>query len=267
MEDTTTRAHKITTASGTKTSGAKRALLIGINYVGTDNELNGCHNDVDSVAKRLHEYKITKLKDARGYSHPSRDTILDQMRQHVSATGAGDTLYVHYSGHGSQVRDQNGDEKDGMDETICAISEAGEIEEITDDELYATLVQPLHPEARLRVVLDCCHSGSGLDLPVRYTGGAFHKENKHTEKRNVVMISGCKDPQTSADARISGRYQGALTWALLETVAGGGKSRDYTWRELVDKIQKLLLGSDYDQIPQISFMSRSQADLQCDLYS
>lgn len=39
-----------------------------------------------------------------------------------------------------------------------------------------------------------------------------------SEQKMVTMLSGCRDDQTSADARISGESTGAMTWAFLETM-------------------------------------------------
>ena len=39
----------------------------------------------------------------------------------VEGAQAGDNLFMHYSGHGGSMRDDNGDEKDGMDETLVPL--------------------------------------------------------------------------------------------------------------------------------------------------
>lgn len=67
------------------------------------------------------------------------------------------------AGHGSQKRDWSGDERDGMNETICPTDfrQAGQI---IDDELNRHLVNPLGDGVRLHALLDACHSGTGMDL-------------------------------------------------------------------------------------------------------
>lgn len=66
-------------------------------------------------------------------------------------------------------KDDNGDEKDGMDETLVPLDyqQAGQIR---DDLIFDTLVKPLPEGANLTVVMDCCHSGSILDLPFFING-------------------------------------------------------------------------------------------------
>jgi hypothetical protein len=48
-------------------SQRKKSLLIGINYTGTENELRGCHRDVENVAEFL-SYK--------GYPNDSRSQVI-----------------------------------------------------------------------------------------------------------------------------------------------------------------------------------------------
>ncbi|WP_343426569.1 hypothetical protein [Candidatus Amarolinea dominans] len=53
-------------------------------------------------------------------------------------TQAGDTVFIQYSGHGSQMRDVHGDEEDGMDETILphdTRDPGRQVFDITDDEI------------------------------------------------------------------------------------------------------------------------------------
>ncbi len=61
--------------------------------------------------------------------------MLSAMQWLVAGAQAGDSLLLHFSGHGSQKRDTDGDEEDGMDETICPMDyeRAGVI---VDDELF-----------------------------------------------------------------------------------------------------------------------------------
>jgi hypothetical protein len=72
------------------------------------------------------------------------------MRWLVSDANKHDSLFFHYSGHGSQVRDSNGDEADGYDEVIFPLDYA-QTGTIIDDELHDNLVKPLPPGCRLTV--------------------------------------------------------------------------------------------------------------------
>ncbi|MCS5709943.1 caspase family protein [Candidatus Berkiella aquae] len=203
---------------------AKKALLIGINYIGTSNRLNGCANDMLAMRQELQKNgytDITLISDdyARANYTPSRENILAQLRKIVDNAQPGDEIFFHYSGHGSYTRDLNADEPDGRDETICAISD-GEITDITDDELKKIL-QNLPYGVKLAAIMDCCHSASVFDLK----NNIDKPTTKITTERPhgyTVMLSGCQDNQTSADAFLSGKYQGAMTASFLAEVKKNG---------------------------------------------
>jgi hypothetical protein len=88
--------------------GTRRALLIGINYVGhKQGVLSGCHNDVKNMLeyiKDVHGFKAqncTVLLDDGEHTSPTRDNILAAYRKIVSETKSGDAVFAHYSGHGT----------------------------------------------------------------------------------------------------------------------------------------------------------------------
>ncbi|KAJ3044110.1 Ca(2+)-dependent cysteine protease [Rhizophlyctis rosea] len=162
---------------GTFTAGGKRkALFIGINYFGQQSELRGCINDVWNVHRWLTKnypyapQEILVLTDDQKDPTriPTRQNITNAMRWLVAGAAPGDAFFLHFSGHGSQQRDADGDEEDGTDETIVPVDykTAGQI---TDDEMNAILVRPLPQGSRLTAIFDCCHSGSMMDLPYTYS--------------------------------------------------------------------------------------------------
>ena len=67
---------------------------------------------------------------------------------------AGDIFWITYSGHGSQVPDQNGDESDGLDETWCLYDC-----QILDDTLF-DLWSRFKEGVRIVIFSDSCHSGT-----------------------------------------------------------------------------------------------------------
>ncbi|KAJ3332188.1 Ca(2+)-dependent cysteine protease [Blyttiomyces sp. JEL0837] len=80
----------------------------------------------------------------------------------------GDRFFLHYSGHGGAVVDVDGDEVDGMDETILPLDYETE-GEIVDDDIFKICIAPLPAGSRLIAVFDSCHSGSIMDLQFTYT--------------------------------------------------------------------------------------------------
>ena len=335
----------------------KRALFIGINYVGQSAELSGCVNDVVDMRALLAGANYTEtrvLYDGRwsgpflgelNDTAPTRANMTSAFRWLVAGAGVGDQLFLHYSGHGSQLRSQMFQEADGLDEVIVPVDyeTAGMIR---DDELRALLVTPLRGTgAALRAVLDCCHSGTGIDLRynlgftadgeaargtravhggtragtiaagaaigaaadissvvarltadavraelarwfgadaaagavaaygagtaaepfLEWTGdgdSAIVHEPGTVERRGVqpgagtpdiLVLSGCADDQTSADATFSRRANGALTYhvlADLRTAVASGVWPPVT--TLLRGLRRRIRAAGFDQVPQIS---------------
>ena len=152
----------------------KRALLIGINYVGQQGQLSGCHNDVKNIKKYLtsvHGFnpdEMLILMDDGRHHAPTRKNIVDAFQRITEYSKAGDVVFVHYSGHGGRVRDTSGDEEDGYDETLIPVDfqRAGQI---IDDDILKILVKPIKAGVNCTVLMDCCHSGTVLDLPYRFS--------------------------------------------------------------------------------------------------
>ena len=240
----------------------KKALLVGINYRGTSSALNGCINDVQSMKAYLRKngYKtrdLTIMTDDTEVK-PTRSNIITALLN-LLLSGA-DQLFFHYSGHGSWEWDVSGDERDGRDESLVPLDyqDAGML---TDDQLRGLLTF-MHPNSKFTVILDCCHSGTGMDLTynlrtrTRWVRGmrkrvtSMYKDRRYTDTPGqVIMLSGCLDKQYSADAYEEGKYQGAMTFCLLKAL----KSKESeTWGQLIVQIQKLLKKNRYAQIANLT---------------
>lgn len=164
-------------SAGHSRGSSKKSVLIGINYLGSRRPLSGCINDVKNVKKFLTEkygypsdaahMKVLTDDSRNSSSKPTKRNMISAMRWLVRGARPGDQMFLHFSGHGGQTRDLDGDEDDGLDETIlpCDYSTSGQI---TDDELHDILVKPLPAGAKLTVLFDSCHSGTALDLPYVY---------------------------------------------------------------------------------------------------
>lgn len=264
---------------------AKRALLVGINrYRMAGADLRGCVNDVVNLKKTL----------TSAYGFPSADiTVLTDfdatkkamqagVKELVKSGRAGDVLLFHYSGHGSNVPDDNGDEADTRDEILCP-TDLDWQDPLRDDWLRETF-DTVRDGVNLTVIMDCCHSGSNTravlppDAPImeRYlpspwdlvaaesgrklrgkVRGTLRGSKKAARaksdtlgvKISETLITGCRDTQTSADAFIGGSYNGALTYYLVSSIAAA--SGALTHRQLRDRTAKQLKSNGYDQVPQL----------------
>jgi hypothetical protein len=127
-------------------TGRRKALFIGINYTGQQGELRGCLNDVKNIRAFLEShYKIDEekvLTDDNPSNMPTRENILAGFKWLRDGAQAGDSLILHYSGHGGSQKDQDGDEEDGNDETLCPVDYASS-GVIVDDEVHEVLVKGL----------------------------------------------------------------------------------------------------------------------------
>jgi metacaspase-1 len=142
----------------------KKALLVGINdYPGSGNDLAGCVNDTANLRNLLQKEfgfeaaGIRVLTDAKA----TRAAILDGLESMVAKASAGDVLVFHYSGHGTQVPDQDDDEaEDHLDEALCPHDFSWDGVWIRDDDL-SDVFSRLPKDVHLEVLLDSCHSGTG----------------------------------------------------------------------------------------------------------
>ncbi|KAK4097441.1 hypothetical protein N658DRAFT_489201 [Parathielavia hyrcaniae] len=293
-------------------SGRRKALLIGINYFGEPDELRGCINDVKNVSAFLvenHGYRRENMviltdDQPNPTMQPTRDNILRAMQWLVADAQPNDALFLHFSGHGGQTEDLDGDEEDGSDEVIYPVDHksAGHI---VDDEIHHYVVKPLQPGVRLTAIFDSCHSGSCMDLPYIYsTKGVLKEPNlakeagqglleaaghyargnvagvattifgiaktafkgndayEHTKRTktspaDIIMWSGCKDVQTSADATIASQATGAMSHAFISALR---QNPQQSYVQLLNSVRDIL-EAEYSQKPQLSCSHPLDTDL------
>ncbi|KAI1190364.1 caspase domain-containing protein [Nemania serpens] len=164
-------------------SGRRKALLVGINYFGQRGQLRGCINDVRNMSSYLVEHFGYKREDMviltddqqNPMSQPTKQNLLRAMHWLVKDARRDDSLFFHYSGHGGQTKDLDGDEEDGYDEVIYPV-DFRQVGHITDDEMHRIMVRPLQAGVRLTAIFDSCHSGTALDLPYIYSTQGILKE-------------------------------------------------------------------------------------------
>ena len=256
---------------------AHRALLVGVNkYKLPGSDLQGCVNDVTNVRDILLKFFSFTVEDIRLIvdERATKQGIVDRLAWLVEGAKAGDRLLFHFSGHGSQIRDRDGDElKDHMDEILCPHDMDWDGTFIVDDELKKVF-SGIPKGVVLEVVLDSCHSGTGtrelfaierlppdLSFKPRFLPPpadilARADEDLHVRKMlraanpmNHVLFSACRDNQTSADASIGGHYNGAFTYYLCKHFrdAGGVLTR----AELLSRVRASLKFNGFNQVPQL----------------
>jgi hypothetical protein len=256
----------------------RRALCIGINdYPGTGSDLAGCVNDANDWAAAFTDrgFAVKKLIDRRATGNAIRKAI----ESLVTGARNGDSIVVQYSGHGSFVPDEDGDEPDGTDECLCPYDLKDE-GPITDDELF-DLFSARPQGARVLMISDSCHSGtvarfapittppttkdrnppqrkvrflppaaflSRSDAAKLGTGRA-RRPSSPPGRYGALLLAGCQDTEYSYDAYFEGRANGAFTFVALRSLAS--LTAEATYGDWYKAIRRVLPSQQYPQTPNL----------------
>lgn len=262
----------------------RRALVIGLGLQEDKawGKING-DKDVLYVDKILKDAKfkagnIRKLVNQQA----TKKAIVNAFESLMAQSRRGDLIYVHYSGHGQQMKDVHNDEKDGLDE--CWIpydayrkpckKDRGE-KHLTDDEVnyYLNAIRnKIGDVGKMLVVIDACHSGDATrgsdDEVVRGVEDIFEaiksfiwgepsekgkekvvnpkaKENKE----RWITISACRSDQVNIEMK--NPVVGKLTYALYKKIKEASKDdNDEFFRKI-----RMFVNSNTGSRPQYPVMT------------
>ena len=268
--------------ANTPTGSKKYAVLIGINYTGTNNQLNGCINDVIRVKQDLDYWGFDEISfmtdNSTGSLYPTKTNILNQLNTFVNKLTSNDILVIYYSGHGTRVTDTNSDEISGLDSVIVPIN----FNYIIDDEIRSILTKAVS-DSNIFAVFDSCNSGSVCDLrynlfDTSYKSNPGSKVLSYTDwvnrqsvisntkyietSANIVSLSGCKDDQLSTEQSFtlsdgSSIIGGALTYFILNILRTNNLN-NVSFAQFLSMIKFDLSKYNFTQIP--SLMCGKQFD-------
>lgn len=188
-------------------------------------------------------------------------------------------MVIQYSGHGSFVPDEDGDEPDGTDECLCPYDVRSQ-GPITDDELF-DLFSARRPGVKVFMISDSCHSGTvarfapiqtpptirGRHAPqrkVRFLPPQAFLPRKEAEKLGVkrayrassppgryaaLLMAGCQDTEYSYDAYFQGRPNGAFSFVALRALAA--LKPGATYGDWYKAVRKVLPSQQYPQTPNL----------------
>ncbi len=225
----------------------RRALLIGINdYTASrlgkppsattqqDRDwlnLNGAVNDVAMLQEMLtllygvDRRDIVTLTDQAA----TRAAILQGLENLATNASKDNVLLFYFAGHGSQVKNSLSDERDKMDESIVPADSRLGVRDIRDKVLREYFNRMVDRGARLTIILDNCHSGSGArGLPTGarprgikpdYDDVADRAKPQRPERNGALVLSATEDFDKAWETRdAEGKFHGVFTWAWIRAM-------------------------------------------------
>lgn len=211
----------------------RHALVIGIGLYEDSNwgRING-DTDVDYAVQMLQTNGFKSIQTLKN-SEATKQAIVKAFQSLEKNCISGDKVYIHFSGHGQQITDTDGDEENGYDEAWIPYDakpyyEKGVYEgekHLIDDEvnrLLAGIKQKVGPSGRILVVIDACHSGTATREPGDTTvARGFDKrfeipgakpKRRTAASEDWITISACQSYQINWEVKQPA--VGKLTWCL-----------------------------------------------------
>ena len=179
-------------------------------------------------------------------------------------------VWIHYSGHGSNIGDVDGDEADSLDE--CIVPSDWEQNGIISDDVLQYYLRFIPSRVKCLCLFDSCHSGTVLDLQYTYSAedssdSSWVEKNNKILNNNIILISGSKDDQLSNDIWFDDerymyyfkepQFMGAMTASFLLSL--DRFKYTITLKDLVREMRNFMTENSYLQTPQLS--SSKQYDL------
>lgn len=243
----------------------KKALVIGINYIGTVNQLNTSINDTQNLNDLLtmrnyfKQHEITFMTDNHIGTplYPTKANIMTQLEALVNIAQKNPEiklqLLICYSGRGGYIGDHN-NASDKRPEVLCPIDHASSGYILSED-LSSQFLSKLHNNVEVIFLIDAGHKAPILDL--RYNPTLDNKDRvitygNHAElDANIVLLSGIKESTSdnvSAEQKSNiPELQNAITSSFITCY-----KRDSNYKNLVHNMRSWLKQKRYGQTVDLS---------------
>lgn len=234
-----------------------KALLIGIGDYEAAPDLPGIHKDVsmmEAVVQKLGFQNVQVLLNHQ-VTYQRLRKALKALPQGITAN---DRVLVYFSGHGTQVPDDNADESDRLDEVLVAQdaqftqTRENPLKNVLRDDEFGELLAAI-PSQNIYVLIDACNSGTStksLDFGAtqnvakvwKYPGlydnsginkGSFRVEpvEAPTNSAKYVLLSAAQDDEY-AQASPDGSY---FTLGIYNAIMNLSDNDAITMRDLEAK--------------------------------
>ena len=261
------------------------ALLIGINeYPIPHHRLHGCVGDMEVMKEYIegrfnkedYDLHIQTLKDQEA----TRQAVIDGFLNHLTQAQENDIVFIHYSGHGSQIPaapEFAHLEPDGLEETmVCWDSRLPDGKDLTGKERSYLIWKVAQNNPHIILLIDSCHSGNSTKETDTETMSRMAEQGnvgmkleeyvgyEEYENRNGnifppvgdhILLAACQDQETAKETNMGGVRGGVFTHSLLNTLkeSKGGLS----YQDLMTRVQTKVYNTVNEQHPQLETVNEA----------
>mmetsp|Transcript_109242 Transcript_109242/g.216958 ORF Transcript_109242/g.216958 Transcript_109242/m.216958 type:complete len:348 (+) Transcript_109242:122-1165(+) len=179
-------------------------IITALDYKNTENPLT-CTKDGNNIQKLAAACGLQNI-EVMYDEECTTENVVAKIQSIGSQCQQDDFFIFYYSGHGTNMQDQSGDEEDGQDEAFCFVTPDGQISYescMRDDDFSKCICESVPEATQILILTDCCHSGTIADLDGEQWAG-----------RKAISIAGCLDSQTSGDMGRGGIFTHSMLMAI-----------------------------------------------------
>ncbi|KAF5620223.1 metacaspase-1A [Fusarium sp. NRRL 52700] len=283
--------------AATEESSSRWALMIGINYYPNDRHLHGSVDDVSDIRAYLEQHSATAIrssvltatvpKDHQSTKdppeapdeRPTRANVLKQLRLIIDSAKPGDHIYIHFSGHGTQLPSDGNVGETGFGELGLVLYDNGEhgVSYFRGRFLAQALNRMVDKGLIVTVVLDCCFSGAvtrgdrvrAMEYDPLLDGAYADQERECKEALGIpgrdasigrdwlvnpegyTIITACGPHEKAMEVLVNkSQKRGALTHHLLKALTTMAKVKEpMTHQSLHETVVSIMQASGCSQTP------------------